>query len=543
VPSLFFVMHSLRFTDLQSGFVQEIISATTIWAVHSESDLEIALREAMPKVMAAIDLVWMIFFSSKTSPDRRFVIERQLCPKRGLQFLGCYTNGPKSWSWSAFPFKDLGMRLHLVALNPAVYDQDVAFGKLVNSFRGLCVAIYGEDEESHRIGIYMITHMLRSWMDSSGRASSINGWFGGNAMSSTNKLMWRKLGMPSTKEFAALCHLPHEAIQCGFHLCFTGEVISHYLKGDKWVDTAALQNLCQFLDTHDWIPLVEKSLANTLRADSMEWSAAVWFSPLMMLQCSQGAFAPAVESAADGIDCILDSCGPGDEQLPVDDRMGGGVVVEVRRSNCRAVKRKGVPDACPVVAKCAVLDSASSDAAFLDRSQMPFHWPANMTEKQIYDIGFLRQTVKNEKSALYRFTVLKPFARGAHEKVAVCRETLAMTIAQAWKMHDILSISASQRATHDIDDGLAMIAAGIAKANAGRGQLEYVQWSGSAGQGALGGPVSAKSAEATKLINVNYPALVAWAKERGIKARSKKSLVAKIAEEGMTIEAITGVVN
>ena len=46
----------------------------------------------------------------------------------------------------------------------------------------------------------------------------------GYTMSIKNKVLWRKLGGPTTGEFAALCYLPHVPIECGFQMCFIGEV-------------------------------------------------------------------------------------------------------------------------------------------------------------------------------------------------------------------------------------------------------------------------------------------------------------------------------
>ena len=103
----FFVVHRLRFSDLHVCFVQQIIAEDAIWQEQAESEREGTLRRVMPKVMAEISSLWSAIGCTEC-PDPRFIIERQLVPNRVLQSLGGYANGPTSWSWLSFPFKQIG---------------------------------------------------------------------------------------------------------------------------------------------------------------------------------------------------------------------------------------------------------------------------------------------------------------------------------------------------------------------------------------------------------------------------------------------------
>jgi hypothetical protein len=199
----------------------------------------------------------------------------------------------------------------------------------------------------------------------------------------------------------------------------------------------------------------------------------------------------------------------------------------------RVLKRKLVSGA--LSAKCAVVDVDNSDAPVLDRFMMPIHWPANMTQDQIKEIGALRKTIKDEKSSIYRCTVIKPAARGSAEKAALSKENVARTITRAWEFHDNLNSHAMIGAAKDIDEGLAMIAAGMAITKVGRDQLQRVELSDSTVQG---GSRGAMSVDSSKLMKFKKPLFAAWAKEQGIIARSKIDLVAKIAEASLTTEAL-----
>lgn len=221
LASLFFVSHSLRFSDLQCCFVSQIIATENVWQEQSEEHLENLLREVMPRVMDAVKACWRAI-DSNAGANGRFRIERRLVPSRVLRFTGGYENGPTSWRWSSFPFLRVGMLLHRVETTPASWERSAVFADLVGTLQGATADAF-EDGEI-RLGSYGITHKLRSWMVSTGCAGAVRGWFGGYTMSIKNKVLWRKLGGPTTGEFAALCYLPHVPIECGFQMCFIGEV-------------------------------------------------------------------------------------------------------------------------------------------------------------------------------------------------------------------------------------------------------------------------------------------------------------------------------
>ena len=243
LPSLHFIMHQLRFSDLVVHYAKLVVESDDMWASQTEEALESLLRRATPSIMEQLKALWAIM-SNKEDPDARYEIERKNCPWELLSKVGGYKLGPFSWPWEVWPFRRIGVLMQNAAATSskavvAAKGEDVAFRALRKQV--LDALPFGV----HVCEKHMMTHKLRTQLCCQGRSPLAVGWCGGDDMSDSNIELYRKLGEPTTTDFKVMMQREMLDLECGYTLDCVGEVMTVYCNKDPSLVPSLVKHIRQ----------------------------------------------------------------------------------------------------------------------------------------------------------------------------------------------------------------------------------------------------------------------------------------------------------
>ena len=246
-PSLFFIMHQLRFTRLMPLFSRLVLDTAELWQDQSEEAFEAALQKNMAQIISGTLQSWAETHGSG-SDDVLLIKERALVPNKLLQYIGGYSSGPKAWKWVTFPFKPIGRAL-LDAMKPS---SDVA------KIRRHIIRILPAEVHCNT---YSVTHKIRTLTVCYGLLGSFaDSWCACESMSKSNAATFSDLGKPSTQQFEILTCRRSPAWEFGYQMCVVIAVCKKYSQ------------------------LIEKNPSSfVMELSSLPRSGDVWHSPEMAL--------------------------------------------------------------------------------------------------------------------------------------------------------------------------------------------------------------------------------------------------------------------
>lgn len=282
--SLFFYLHSWRFSDCMHTFVSGCIEDDTLWLDQDESSLELALQASLPRICEASN---DIFKTLVDVCDPRFIIEKMSVPENILSHSGGYEFGPSSWLHNQFRFAEVGDLVCKLLEPPDYVDKN--FSKICQDLQKVFMTmphkgrLDGQDNYS-----YLLTNKLHTYITSEGRAGGSVGFCGGMNELSMNSTMWTWLGSPSPEECLFIFGCRMSPFECGFHMACVGQVWSAFLGSDGTVDESALCVLLNDLDTlHPSVPETQDK-SKGMRADTLaHWADMTWHSPLDKLELAK----------------------------------------------------------------------------------------------------------------------------------------------------------------------------------------------------------------------------------------------------------------
>ena len=283
--SLFFYLHSWRFSDCMRDFATACVEDATLWCEQDESALERALQIAMPAICKQ---AYDTFQTVMEAQDPRFLVERPLVPRNALCRFGGYSLGPHSWPHADFPFAAVGKAMCKALDSPGYVDKN--FSQIRKELRESLpvLSVLGSEGKEQKLGRYILTHKLRTLLAAEGMVGTSVGFCGGVDMSPKNAATMAKLGLPSPEECQYIfgCRVP--PLECGFHICFVGQLISTFL-GSMPFDEVKVRELLSNLDTLDWKTPVVAATAMCDRGDVLpRWEEMTWHSPVQKLVLACG---------------------------------------------------------------------------------------------------------------------------------------------------------------------------------------------------------------------------------------------------------------
>ena len=271
---LFFILHQLRFSDLMMEFVRLLHHEDAIWLEQGEDELETALQGSMGAIVDKVMTTWSTMVTP-SQPDSHYLIERNLIPGQLLKYIGGYAEGPRNWSFSAFPFRKIGgIMVQLGRLN--LDEDDKLFKRVMRDLHSVL-------PPGISVGSYSLVHKVRTYQEAEGVGHAAKGWNGANKMSAHNLKMWLSLGKPSPAQFSAICGQDFPPLEAGFHLCFIGQLFRKCVAEDQAVDDSKVASLCKDLATLDWVRALSQDVQyrNALQREEAVWNRATWHSPQM----------------------------------------------------------------------------------------------------------------------------------------------------------------------------------------------------------------------------------------------------------------------
>lgn len=293
--SLFFYLHSWRFSYCMHEFVTGCLNDITLWCDQDESALELAMQKSLPGLCKVTDAV---FQSAYRMNDDRFIIEKAFVPEDVVSYCAGYKFGPSGWLHQHFPFVMVGQLVSQVLGDPEHVD---------SNFSNICQQLHdvfspstsngrprvdqGEGEQQHNFSFFM-AHKLRAYLTTEGMAGKSVGFCESVSELSTNSAMRTSLGSPSPEEcmFIFGCRIP--PLDCGFHIGLVGQVLKASLDNDGAVDASELRTLVNDLHTLSpdaTIAGIFSGFEDDPDENLISWRELTWHSPLNKLRLVQSS--------------------------------------------------------------------------------------------------------------------------------------------------------------------------------------------------------------------------------------------------------------
>ena len=89
LPSMFFVLHQLRFSFLMDLFVEGCLERSTLWVEADETEFERILQQEMPVIVNEVVKHWDEYYAAGVV-DSEYSVERALIPSMYLQYCSGY---------------------------------------------------------------------------------------------------------------------------------------------------------------------------------------------------------------------------------------------------------------------------------------------------------------------------------------------------------------------------------------------------------------------------------------------------------------------